>query len=61
VGSTACSEGVFIGQEAGGRDGQKVASAGALATCKGNAGRGSLGGVLAGCCLGVGALWVGVG
>jgi hypothetical protein len=34
---------------------------GALATCKGNAGRGGLGGVLAGCCLGIGALWIGVG
>jgi hypothetical protein len=33
---------------------------GALATCKGNAGRGGLGSVLAGFGLGVGALWVGV-
>jgi hypothetical protein len=44
----ACSEGVFIGQEAGGRDGQKVAGAGGLATYNGNAERGGLGSVLAG-------------
>jgi hypothetical protein len=34
---------------------------GVLATCNGNTGCGGLGGVLAGCCLGVGALWAGVG
>jgi hypothetical protein len=46
VGSMACSEGVFIGQETGGGDGQKVAGAGGLATCNGNAGRGGLGSML---------------
>jgi hypothetical protein len=61
VGSTACSEGAFIGQEAGGRGVQKVAGAGGLAMCIGDAGRGGLGSVLAGFGLGVGALWAGVG
>jgi hypothetical protein len=64
VGSIVCSEGLFIGQEAGGGDGQKVAGAGGgggLATCNCNAGRGGLGSVLAGFGLGIGALWVGVG
>jgi hypothetical protein len=38
-----------------------VAGAGGLAMCTGKAGRGGLGGVLAGFGLGVGALWVGSG
>jgi hypothetical protein len=56
-----CSEGLYIGQGVGDKGGQKVASAGALAVCKGHAGHGGLGGVLEGCCLGDGVLWVGSG
>jgi hypothetical protein len=35
VRSIMCSDGAFIGQEVGGEGGQKVAGAGALATCDG--------------------------
>jgi hypothetical protein len=56
-----CSEGLYIGQGVGDKGGQKVACAGALVVCKGHAGHGGLGGVLEGCCLGGGVLWVGAG
>jgi hypothetical protein len=59
VSSIVCSEGLYIGQGVGDKGGQKVAGAGALAVCKGHAGHGGLGGVLEGCCLGGGVLWVG--
>jgi hypothetical protein len=48
VSSLMCSEGLFIGRKARDGDVQMVAGAGALATCKGNAGRGGFGSVLAG-------------
>jgi hypothetical protein len=47
----------FIAQRRGKRDGQKVAGAGVWRRAKGKAGRGGLGSMLAGCGLGVGALW----
>jgi hypothetical protein len=61
VSSNACSEGLFIGQGVGDKGGQKVAGAGALATCVGDAGRGGLACVLAGLGRGDGVLWVGAG
>jgi hypothetical protein len=59
--SIVCSEGLYIGQGVGDKGGQKVACAGALVVCKGHAGHGGLGGVLEGCCLSGGVLWVGAG
>jgi hypothetical protein len=53
--------GFLLAREAEGKGGQKVASAGGLEVCKGHAGHGGLGGVLEGCCLGRGVLWVGSG
>jgi hypothetical protein len=55
------STGVFIASGGRGQGDQKVASAGVLAAFGGRTGLGGLGGLLGGCRLGCGGLWVGSG
>jgi hypothetical protein len=55
------STGVFIASGGRGQGDQKVSSAGVLAAFGARSGHGGLGGVLGGCRLGCGGLWIGSG